>query len=166
MTDSDKLQDAIPVFCTASISKEMLDEFFVQSLGAWELQGADWIGVLVNTLDVGTITKSTRPPVERPASYPFQGWGVEDIVKFAHDHINRSRQGIVPDNLVILDERTMEDKTCLLVTPREGSENEGELLTVRADFRSSLVLLNVKVLAVGGDGHFEATGPDGVIRLG
>ncbi|KAI8964832.1 hypothetical protein F5Y11DRAFT_314539 [Daldinia sp. FL1419] len=165
MATPDTLQDSIPVFCTACISKEVLDEFFIQSLGAPELEGVDWIAVLVDTLNVKTITKPTRAPVDEPISYPFQGWGIEDIVKFAHESFNHARQGIVSEHLVILDEQTMEDKTCLLVTLKEDHRAEGERLTVRADFRSSLVLLNLKCLGVGGDTHFEVTSSDGIIRL-
>lgn len=124
-----------------------------------------YLAVLVDTLDVEAITKPTRAPVGKPASYPFHGWGIEDIVKFSREHLDPVRQGIVSEHLVILDEQTMEDKTCLLVTLKEGREPEGERLTVRADFRSSLVLLNLKSLGVGGDGHFEVIDPDGVIKL-
>ncbi|KAI0135333.1 hypothetical protein F4814DRAFT_18550 [Daldinia grandis] len=165
MTNSDSLQHTIPVFCTAPISEEILDEFFTRSLGAPELDGVDWIAVLVDTLDIKTITKPTRAPVGKPASYPFHGWSIEDVAKFSYGHFDL-RRGIVSDHLVILDEQTMGDKTCMLVTLKEGREVEGERLTVRADFRSSLVLLNLKSLGIGGDGHFEAAGPDGVIRLG
>lgn len=121
--------------------------------------------VLVDSLDVATLTKPTRPPVAQPTSYPFRGWSVEDVFKFAEEHLDRARQGIVPHHLVILDKQTVEDKTCLLVTLKEGREAEGERLTVRADFRSSLVLLNLKSMGVGGDGHFENPDPNGVIRL-
>ncbi|RYP11734.1 hypothetical protein DL765_007630 [Monosporascus sp. GIB2] len=166
MANSEALQDAIPVFCTAPISQEVLNEFFTRSLAAPELEGADWISVLVNTLDVAALNEPTRAPVGQPTSYPFRDWSAEDVAKFAQEHFDRARQGIVPGHLVILDEQTMDDKTCLLVTLKEGREAEGELLIVRADFRSSLVLLNVKAMGVGGDGHFETVDTDGVIRLG
>ncbi|RYP69807.1 hypothetical protein DL771_005916 [Monosporascus sp. 5C6A] len=166
MPNSEALQDAIPVFCTATMSQDVLNEFFTQSLAAPELEGADWIAVLVDTLDLAALTEPTRAPVGQPASYPFRDWSVEDVAKFSQEHFDRARQGIVPGHLVILDEQSMEDKTCLLVTLKEGREAEGEWLIVRADFRSSLVLLNVKVMGIGGDGHFETVDADGVIRLG
>ncbi|KAI1501815.1 hypothetical protein F5X99DRAFT_381121 [Biscogniauxia marginata] len=165
MADSDALQDTIPVFCTAPISQDVLDEFFTHSLAAPELQGADWIAVLVDTLNVAGITRPTRAPVGQPVSYPFRDWSVEDVAKFAEEHFDRARQGIVPEHFVILDKQTMDDKTCLLVTLKEGREAEGERLNVRADFRSSLVLLNLKSMGVGGDGHFETSDPSGVVRL-
>ncbi|RYO91780.1 hypothetical protein DL766_005788 [Monosporascus sp. MC13-8B] len=137
MPNSEALQDTIPVF-----------------------------SVLVDTLDVAALTEPTRAPVGQPTSYPFRDWSVEDVAKFAKEHFDQARQGIVPGHLVILGEQTMDDRTCLLVTLKEGREAGGELLIVRADFQSSLVLLNVKVMGVGGDRHFETVDADGVIRLG
>lgn len=121
--------------------------------------------VLIDTYDTGTIAEPTRPPVEQQNSFPFKGWSAGDIFKFSREHFDRARQGIVPEHLVILDEQTVKDNTCLLVAPKEGQENKDEMLIVRADFRSSLVLLNLKAMGVGGDGHFENTDSNGVIRL-
>ena len=61
----------------------------------------------------------------------------------------------------------MEDKTCLLVTQWENPPQgqEGQLLKARSDFRSALVILNVKNLGIGGDEHFRA-GADGIVQLG
>lgn len=50
---------------------------------------------------------------------------------------------------------------------RDSTEEE-VLLTVRSDFKSALVILNVKNQGVGGDGHFELReGRDrgGVLRV-
>ncbi|KAI1391407.1 uncharacterized protein F4822DRAFT_427256 [Hypoxylon trugodes] len=147
--DPDALQDTIPVFCTAAISHEILNEFLVQGLGAPELAnpGADFVAVLVDTLDVATITKPSRPPIGKPTTYPFIDWSVEDVIQFSEAHFDRFKQGIVPDHIVILDKQTVEDKTCLLVTLREECDRE------------------FLVTAVGGDNYFKPTSPDGVIRL-
>ncbi|RYP80510.1 hypothetical protein DL770_006183 [Monosporascus sp. CRB-9-2] len=109
-------------------------EQFTRSLAAPELEDADWIAVLVDTLDVAALTESTRAPVGQPASYTFRDWSVEDVAKFAQEHFDWARQGIVPGHLAILDEQTMEDQICLLVTLEEGRETEGERLIMRADF--------------------------------
>lgn len=166
MAETDVLQDTIPVFCTAPIPQDVLNEFFTRGLGAPELQDVDWIAVLVDVPDVSTIKKPTRAPVDQPALYPFQDWSVEEVVKFSREHFDRGQQGIVPDHLVVLDKQTLGDKeTCLLVAPKERGQ-DGEQLVVRADFRSALVLLNLKSMGAGGDGQFESnTGSDGVVRL-
>jgi hypothetical protein len=119
-------------------------------------------GVLVNTKDVTSITEPSKAPILPPTSYPFQNYSVDQVVEFARANFDGVH--IVSRVIAILDERTLEDQTCLLVTKKELAENE--LLTVRADFRSAMVTLNVKNLGVGGDEHFEPTGSDGVIRIG
>jgi hypothetical protein len=124
--------------------------------------------VLINTLDVGQITKYTIAPVAEEPSYPFLNWSVDAVISWAEQHLDRRTQGIVPYELAILDSQTLEDKTCLLVTVKDGQHatnpENPERLIVRSDFRSSLVTLNVKVQAVGSDGHFETTAADGVVR--
>ena len=76
---------------------------------------------------------------------------------------------------VILDERTLTDKTAVLVTPSEMSDEPLDTcprLTARSDFRSSLITLNCKNMGVGnGDEPWEEAemrereGGDGVIRI-
>lgn len=66
--------------------------------------------------------------------------------------------------LAILDERTLQDQTSLLVMQHRTSDETNELLTVRADFASSLVCLQVVNLGIGGEEHFHTSDPDGVIR--
>ncbi|RYP64020.1 hypothetical protein DL769_006800 [Monosporascus sp. CRB-8-3] len=106
---------------------------------------------MTTTLNVSGITRATKPPVEQPASDAFLGWSMEDVIKFAKEHIDRWRDGIVPDHLVVLDKQTMKDKeTCLLVTPKKMVETEGERIIVRADFCSSFTLLNVRIMGCGG----------------
>lgn len=68
--------------------------------------------------------------------------------------------------IAILDDRTLKDKeTCVLVTRRSmPKEDQSELIIVRSDFKSALMILNMRNLAIAGDEHFEQTGSDGVIR--
>lgn len=85
----------------------------------------------------------------------------EEIWDFAQRNV---RAPIFNRALAILDGRTCEDKaTCLLVTQWENPPKgqEGQLLKVRSDFRSALVILNVKNLGIGGDEHFQV-GVDGI----
>jgi hypothetical protein len=82
--------------------------------------------------------------------------------------------GIIDTEFVILDERTEQDKTVVLVAPSEISDEPLDIcprLTARSDFRSSLITLNCKSVGVGGDEPWEEAeeekkaGGDGVIRL-
>jgi hypothetical protein len=124
--------------------------------------------VLINTQDISRITSYTSAPLSEDPSTAFLNWSIEDIIGWAEEHLDRRKDGIVPYELVILDQQTLKDKTCLLVTVKDGelSRNPGDpaRIMVRSDFKSSLVTLNVKVQFCGGDGHFGATAADGVIR--
>ncbi|KAH7310879.1 hypothetical protein B0I35DRAFT_439833 [Stachybotrys elegans] len=161
------LNDNSPVFCTAEVPADILTKFFevgysppelVDELGAENVD----IGVLVNTTDMSTITKPTLPPVSPQSSWPFKGKSPTDIWKFAQESI--IYPPIYNKALAILDDQTVKDKeTCLLVTRRELSK-EGELIMVRSDFKSAMILLNIRNLAIAGDEHFENTDSDGVIR--
>lgn len=122
-------------------------------------------GVLINTEDIPTITHPTKLPVSAQTSFPFLDKSPEEIWEFARRNV---RPPIFNAALAILDRRTREDRsTCLLVTTWENPPRgqEGHLLKVRSDFRSALVVLNMKNLGAGGDEHFRA-GADGVVRIG
>ncbi|KAF2688704.1 hypothetical protein K458DRAFT_484664 [Lentithecium fluviatile CBS 122367] len=127
------------------------------------------IGVLIDTQETPRVTSYTAASLIEEVSYPFRGWSVEDVIGWLEKHLDRWRDEITPSELVILDKKTLEDTTCLPVMVREGKyvRNSGDLkrFMVKADFESLLVTLNVKVQAVGGDGYFETTAADGVIRL-
>ncbi|KAJ4982728.1 hypothetical protein SVAN01_11777 [Stagonosporopsis vannaccii] len=110
---------------------------------------------------------TTIPIIEEP-TFPFLAHSAQDVIQWAESNIDRWKHGITPYELVVFDERTLMDRTCLLVTVKEGghvgSQAVLERLMVRSDFRSSLVTLNVKVQACEGDGHFEALAADGILR--
>lgn len=107
------------------------------------------------------------PLIDKPA-FPFLGYSTQDVIQWAEQHPDRWKHGITPFELVMLDLQTLEDDTCLLVTVKEGEHARNpynpERLMVRSDFKSSLITLNVKVQACGGDGHFEPSQVDRVLR--
>ncbi|KAL1793873.1 hypothetical protein ACET3X_007294 [Alternaria dauci] len=165
---SEKLKDAIPIFCTASIPRQVLEEFVTLSHGVPDFEEVDGIAVLVDTQDISQITSYISAPVSEDPSTPFLNWSAQDVIAWAAQHLDRKRDGIAPYELVILDQQTLKDRTCLLVTTKDGElsrnpENPGRIM-VRSDFKSSMATLNVKVQFCGGDGHFETTASDGVIR--
>ncbi|GAB1317846.1 hypothetical protein MFIFM68171_08056 [Madurella fahalii] len=161
-----ELNDNTAVFCVAEIPQDVLNDFFSTAYSAPEFanEGVDDVGVLINTTDLSTITGPTKPPVPAQTLFPFLNKTPEEIWDFAQRNV---RAPIFNRALAILDDRTREDRaTCLLVTQWENPPpgREGRLLKVRADFRSALVILNVKNLGIGGDEHFRA-GAEGVIPL-
>ncbi|KAK0665466.1 hypothetical protein QBC41DRAFT_327800 [Cercophora samala] len=110
------------------------------------------------------ITRPTNPPIPSPTCYPFKDKTPEEIWEFAQVNL---RYPIFNRAIAILDQQTLADReTCLLVTTWENQEGNSGLLTVRSDFQSALVILNVKNLGIGGDEHFrDGKDKKGVIRL-
>jgi hypothetical protein len=124
--------------------------------------------ILVDTTDMTKLKSPTRAPVQQNLSYPFLGWELNDLVNFVWQ-FGRVKHGIINTEFVILDEQTLDDKTVVLVTPSEFHDDveKAPRLTVRSDFRSSLITLNVKSIGVGGDEPWEEAAEEGgsVIRL-
>lgn len=120
--------------------------------------------MLINTEDMSAITKPTRPPVPEQSSWPFKDMSAEEIWGFAQQHIKYPP--LYNRAVAILDDQTIKDKeTCLLVTRRSlPREDQSNLIVVRSDFKSALMILNMINLAIAGDEHFEQTDSGGVIR--
>ena len=110
------------------------------------------VGVLVNDTEPSHLTACTRPPVTAPVSYPFAGWSVSEVWDFARTKLGTGETR--NEALAILDKRTLLDQTSLLVTQHQKRDGSSELLTVSADFASSLVCLQVVNLGIGGEEHF------------
>ncbi|EDU47186.1 hypothetical protein PtrSN002B_002215 [Pyrenophora tritici-repentis] len=169
MSNINQLDNTIPVFCTARIPPELLNEFLAEAFEASELKDVECthIAILVDTTDINQLTEPTRPPVKEKLQYPFLNWSLDDLVNFARQ-FDRTAHGIIDTEFVILDEQTLKDKTVVLVTPSEMSNDieTAPRLTARSDFRSSLITLNVKSIGVGGDEPWEeAAQNNSVIRL-
>jgi hypothetical protein len=103
--------------------------------------------------------------VKEDLQYPFLGWPFDDLVRFAWQF--GCAQGICHAEFVIIDEQTLRDKTVVLVTPSEMSDDieNGPRLAARSDFRSSLITLNSKSLGIGGDEPWERAADGSVIRI-
>lgn len=113
---------------------------------------------------MSAITSPTLPPVSDQSSWPFKDKSAEEIWVFAQQNIKYPP--IYNRAVAILDDQTIKDKeTCVLVTRRSlPKEDQSELIIVRSDFKSALMILNIRNLAIAGDEHFEQTNSDGVIR--
>lgn len=113
---------------------------------------------------MSAITSPTLPPVSDQSSWPFKDKSAEEIWVFAQQNIKYPP--IYNRAVLILDDQTIKDKeTCVLVTRRSlPKEDQSELIIVRSDFKSALMILNIRNLAIAGDEHFEQRNSDGVIR--
>lgn len=113
---------------------------------------------------MSAITKPTLPPVSEQSSWPFKDKSAEEIWGFTQQNIKYPP--IYNRAIVILDDQTVKDKeTCVLVTRRSlPREDQSELIIVRSDFKSALMIVNMRNLAIAGDEHFEQTDAGGVIR--
>lgn len=116
---------------------------------------------------------TTTPPIDKDAldSNPFQNMSTNEIIAWAEANLPHS--GLSTDNMIILDGRTAEDETCILVSLRDLPDEElssgfGKWKVVRSDFESSIISLMVKETGVGGDDHLDTDyeGSDGVLRTG
>ena len=114
------------------------------------------------TLDTGT-----APPVDKDvlASNPFLNWTREQVVAWTDDNLEETALSI--ENYIILDQRTNDDATCLLITRKEFPEETEERLFVRSDFESSVVSLMTIEMGSGGADHLDTDyeGSDGVLRM-
>lgn len=116
---------------------------------------------------------TTKPPVDKNVldENPFQHMTTIEIVAWAENNLRRS--GLSADNMIILDDRTAGDETCILVSLLDLPDDElpsgfGKWKIVRSDFESSIISLTVKETGVGGDDHLDTDyeGSDGVLRIG
>lgn len=98
-------------------------------------------------------------------SNPFVKWTTDQIISWAQRNLLRT--DLSPRHMVILDQRTVEDATCLLVSHKDQANEDGEWQIVRSDFETSIVSLMTKEMAVGGDEVLDTNYPgyDGVLRM-
>lgn len=94
---------------------------------------------------------------------PFIGASVDEVRQFAINHFDG--ENISSSNIVVLDQETLESSTCLLVTPKDFPEHEGEYRTVRSEFGQSLSILNaIEFGCAGEDMIGRHVAADGVVR--
>lgn len=95
----------------------------------------------------------------------FQDWTHEQILEWSNEHLDGST--LSPANLVILDERSVQDRTCLVCSAADMPEINGRYQVLRSDFESTLVCLRAKEVGVAGDEMLGTgyEGYDGVFRM-
>ncbi|CAK4034144.1 Hypothetical predicted protein [Lecanosticta acicola] len=164
----------IPVFCNAQVSAETLNHFFQQANEETHRKCFDYpmSFLMVSTRVPEDVDQHcTAPPVDGNGieHNPFKDMSTEDLIEWAQKNLGRS--GLSKDNMVILDDLTAQDETCILVSLKDLPDDElpdgmDKWIIIRSDFESSIISLMTKETGVGGDDHLDTDyeGSDGVLR--
>lgn len=115
----------------------------------------------------GSSVPGTIPPISENAlsANPFVGWTTTQVLGWAKERLKEG--GLSNTNIVVLDQRTNEDYTCLVASKWDAPEEHDDYLLTRSDFESSIVSLSAIEMGCGGrdmvDTDYE--GSDGVLRI-
>ncbi|KAI5272056.1 hypothetical protein E4T47_04613 [Aureobasidium subglaciale] len=172
----DCVDSTIPVFPIQQIDREarmihshLFHLFFEQANALCrECEYPEAQSTLMNFRDITAIRSRTESPVDDDLinDWPFQSSSVEQIMDFVIQHLDQT--DLTPTNLVILDDRTNRDNTCLLLSRNELSDDPRDYIQVRSDFESAIVVL--RTIEIGcGDADTQLSteypGSDGVLRI-
>ncbi|CAD0087201.1 unnamed protein product [Aureobasidium mustum] len=165
----DCIDSTIPVFPVARLPRQVLDRFFEQANAACRRCGyEDPQSTLMSSEDISSINPRTEAPVNDDLleTWPFEGSSVQQIIDFAIQHLNNT--DLSPTNMVILDDITNRDDTCLLLSKDPFSDDPREYMQIRSDFESAIVALKTIETGCGGaDTQLDTQypGSDGVLRI-
>ena len=124
---------------------------------------------------LSSITERTAIPVagEFPEALvsPFPGWTTERLLNFLNLHQPNTK--IEPDMFITIDERSLQDHTCLLAhNETEFADYDGngpprstgqKLKTLRSTFRdATIALVNYSIANMSIDEDTDNAGPEGV----
>lgn len=118
--------------------------------------------------DVALVETRTEPPVANRLllNWPFLGYSSDQVIEFARRRLHQTY--LSPTNIIILDERSNRDMTCLLLSQDVFSEDARDFVQTRADFESAVVTLKTIETGCGGaDCQLDTNyvGYDGVLRI-
>ena len=118
--------------------------------------------------DVALVDTRTEPPVANRVllNWPFLGYSSDQVIEFARRRLHQTY--LSPTNMIILDERSNQDMTCLLLSQDVLSEDDHDFVQTRADFESAVVTLKTIETGCGGaDCQLDTNyiGYDGVLRI-
>lgn len=118
--------------------------------------------------DISSIAPRTTTPIPDHLLYTwlFLDYTLDQIIDFAIAELNGA--DFSPTNMVIPDERTNDDQTCLLLSKNEANEEAMEYVQVRSDFESAVVVFKTVETGCGdveGQLRTRYSGSDGVLRI-
>ena len=146
-----------------------LDAFFQEAnVACRQCEYEEPQSTLMSSRDVSAIRPRTESPVDDNllVEWPFEGSSVSQIIDFVIQHLDQT--DLSPTNLVILDDLTNQNHTCLLLSRNSLSDDPRDYVQVRSDFESAVVAL--KTIETGcGDADTQLDtnypGSDGVLRI-
>lgn len=147
----------------------MLDRFFGQANAACRrCEYEEPQSTLMTSPDISSFEPRTKAPVDDDMlkDWPFEGFSIQQVIYFAMQHLNDT--DLSPTNLVILDDITNHDDTCLLLSKDTLSDDPRDYVKVRSDFESAVVVLKTIETACGdADMQLDTQypGSDGVLRI-
>lgn len=183
----DYIDSTIPVFPVARISKivrrthsepcadliesvvQVLDRFFGQANAACRRgEYEEPQSTFMTSRDVSSIRPRTEALVDEDLlkDWPWEGSSVQQIIDFALQYLNNT--DLSPTNMVVFDDITNQDDTCLILSKDPFSNDPRTYVQVRSDFESAVVALKTIETGCGDadtqlDTNYE--GSDGVLRI-
>ena len=148
---------------------QVLDDFFEQSNASCIRHEYDEPqSTFMSSRLVSSTTPRTKSPVNKNLlhDWPFERLNVHRILDFAIQHLDNTE--FSPTNVIIMDDRTNQDSTCLLLSRNPLSDDPYDYLQVRSDFGSAVVVLrSIEVGCAGADTQFSTnySGFDGILRI-
>lgn len=117
---------------------------------------------------VSLIQARTSSPVDEQLTrhWPFFGFDLSQVIDFTVNNLDQTY--LSPTNIIVLDERSNQDSTCILLSRNPLSDDARDYMEVRADFESSVVTLKTIDTGCGGaDSQLYTNYPsfDGVLRM-
>ncbi|MCJ1249340.1 hypothetical protein MMC30_006563 [Trapelia coarctata] len=123
-----------PIFCTANIPPNILDEFLDQSYqGCLKLGAGDSVGgapCILTSKDLASVTHGSRTPTQ-PFSSPFLDMSVEEVRKFFAENVV-PHSAFTSSVFAVMDAATVAKKTCVVAV------DDGELKVIRTDFYAAM----------------------------
>ncbi|EFQ99270.1 hypothetical protein MGYG_02283 [Nannizzia gypsea CBS 118893] len=142
-----------PVFCTARIPSDILDEFIDQSYaGILDLLAPHIVDpgaspCILQTTDLDLIAHGSRKPMPNFES-PFLNWTDEQVRDWATKEGKRQRQSFAMETFTILDQNSIDNKICRIGYIDNGEEDDDRRMLhgiFYADLQTRIPLNEVEV---------------------
>jgi hypothetical protein len=146
-SDVDYYYTIVPVFCTDDIPTAALDLFITRA----EAYAKNYY-YLLHILDsamaslIQNITAPSNAPIAAFTS-PFEGMTLPEVNEIFRSQVVPLEQ-FTYSFFVVLDKRSTEDESCLIVSGNEDSDENNEMDTLRTDFYASIALLAIAEIGV------------------
>ncbi|DAA74243.1 TPA_exp: hypothetical protein A8136_3741 [Trichophyton benhamiae CBS 112371] len=108
-----------PVFCTAKIPSDILDEFIDESyagirdvIGEGDLPAYGMAPCILQTTDLDSITHGSRKPMPVDFESPFLNWTDEQVREWATKALRPGHPSFAQRTFTILDQNTVDNKIC------------------------------------------------------